>query len=73
MDELRITSGLMKGIVSKILETVLHKKLGYKAKIQVNDFKATNDGNKVIVHLNIDGEIDESEFKKILKYTRIEE
>ena len=73
MDELRITSSLMKGIVSKILETVLNKKLGYKAKIQVNDFKATHDGNKVIVHLNIDGEIDESEFKKILKYTRIEE
>lgn len=73
MDELRITSCLMKGIVSKILETVLNKKLGYKAKIQVNDFKATHDGNKVIVHLNIDGEIDESEFKKILKYTRIEE
>ena len=72
MDELRITSSLMKGIVSKILETVLHKTLGYKAKIQVNDFKATHDGNKVIVHLNIDGEIDESEFKKILKYTRIE-
>ena len=52
MDELKITSKFMTKIVSKIVEVILKKKLGYKIDIQVNRIDVTFDDGKA--HFGVD-------------------
>lgn len=73
MDELKIKSGFMRGIVSKLIAKTLYKKLGYKIDIQVNDIDVTVTDGKAHVHLNVDGEIDNREFMKFTKFIGMED
>lgn len=68
MDELKIKSGFMRGIVSKLVAKAIHKKFGYKVDIQINDIDVVVTDGKARVHLNADGEIDSNEFKKFTKF-----
>lgn len=64
---MKITSGFMKGIVSKLITKALSKKLGYNIDIQLNDLQATVIDGKTHIHLDSDIEIDKEELLKILK------
>ena len=65
MDELRIRTKLMKGILSKLIETLIRKKTGYKIKVRLNDIDVVIDDDIAHVHIDVDGDISVDEFKKI--------
>lgn len=69
MDEVKIMSGFTRGLVSKILQNVLSKKLGCKVNLQLNAFSATIVDGKVQIHADVDGEMDKNELTKLLKPT----
>ena len=73
MDELRISTKFMRGIVSKLLSKMLYKKLGYKIDIQLNDINVKVDEGVTRIHLNADAEMENNEFKKFLKFVENEE
>lgn len=72
MDELKITSKFMTKIVSKIVEVILKKKLGYKIDIQVNRIDATFDDGKAHFGVDLEGSLDQNEFVKLMKVTGLE-
>lgn len=67
MDEMKISSVFTRGIVSKILKKVIHKKSGYEIDIQLNDVTTTIQNGKTHLHVDIDAELDKDELIKILK------
>lgn len=67
MDEMKIGTMFMKNMVSKVINKVLKKKLGYDVCVQLNDFNAKITDGKAHVHLNIDAEMDQEDLAKILK------
>lgn len=67
MDEMKIVSKFTRGIVSKILRTVIHKKTGYDIDIQLNEVTTTISDGKTHLHLDVDAELSKEELAKILK------
>lgn len=67
MDEMKIISKFTRGIVSKILKTVIHKKTGYEVDIQLNEITTTISDGKTHLHVDVDAEINKDELMKILK------
>lgn len=67
MDEMKIVSKFTRGIISKILKTVIHKKTGYDVDIQLNEIATTISDGKTHLHLDVDAEINKDELMKILK------
>lgn len=67
MDEMKIVSKFTRGIVSKILKTVIHKKTGYDVDIQLNEITTTISDGKTHLHLDLDAELNKEELMKILK------
>ena len=75
MDEMRInlSAKFMKGIVTKILRTVIRKKFGYDVDIQINDLVIVSNDGKVRIHADVDCETTNEEFAKIVKSITKEE
>lgn len=67
MDEMRIVSKFTRGIISKALKMVVHKKTGYNVDIQVNEITTTINDGKTHLHVDIDAELEREELIKILK------
>ena len=67
MDEVRIESGFTKMILSRILRTVLKKKLGCDVTVELNEFKATIKDGKAHIHVSADGEMNNGDLTKLLK------
>lgn len=67
MDEVRITTKFMRGIIAKILSKVIQTKVGCKVDICLNEFSITFDDDKAHVHLNADAELGKDELSKIIK------
>lgn len=69
MDELKIkltTNKIAKGLLTTILNKVIHKKLGYNIDIQISDVDVTVVDGKVHLHINADAETTKDEFMKIV-------
>lgn len=68
MDEMKITSPFLTGIISKVIKKTIRKKSGYDIDIQIESFnvKFDNDGNAT-VHLSADGNLKKEELLNILK------
>ena len=66
MDEMRIGSKFITGIISKLLVTVVKQKLGYNIDLKLNAVNATVGDGKVHVHLDIDAEVSNEEIMRIL-------
>lgn len=64
---MKIISKFTRGIVSKILKTVIHKKTGYEVDIQLNEITTTISDGKTHLHVDVDAEINKDELMKILK------
>ncbi len=69
MDEMKITSKLLTGAISKILERTLKKKLGCNIDILLNEIKVTCEDGKAHAHLDLDCGMEKEEFTRILKST----
>lgn len=64
---MKIVSGFTKGLISKLLRTVLRKKTGCDVNLQLNDFNITISDGKTRVHLDLDAELEKDEIIKLLK------
>ena len=67
MDEMKIESKFITGIVSKIAKKVVRDKLGYNIDIQLNGLRTTVIDDKTHVHLDVDFELTKEELNKLLK------
>lgn len=66
MDEMKIQSKLLRGIISKIVSKNVKKKIGSDCDILINEFSFVNDGNKTMIKLNIVAGIETSKIPEIL-------
>lgn len=67
IDEMKIGTSFMKGMVSKLLNMTVKRKLGYDVGIRLNDFNIKVTDERAHVHLNIDADLTQEELSKILK------
>lgn len=67
MDEMKIVSKFTRGIISKALKMVIHKKTGYNVDIQLNEINTTITDGKTHLHVDVDVEIGKEELTNILK------
>ena len=67
MDEMKIESKFITGIVSKIAKKVVRDILGYNIDIQLNGLRTTVIDDKTHVHLDVDLELTKEELNKLLK------
>ena len=54
MDEMRIVSKFTRGIISKAVKMVVHKKTGYDVDIQLNEVTTIITDGKTHLHLDVD-------------------
>lgn len=73
MDELKIKTKFMRSMLSKILETMLRKKTGYKVKIQLNAIQVSITEEVAHIHIDVDGEMNVNEFEKISRIIGLED
>lgn len=73
MDEVKIKTKLMKNILSRLISTLIRKKTGYKVKVQLNDIDAVINDSTAHIHLDVDGDINIDEFKKISQIIGLED
>lgn len=66
MDEMKIQSKLLRGIISKIISKNVKKKIGLDCDILIDGFSFVNDGNKTMVKMNIGVGIETSKIPEIL-------
>lgn len=67
MDEMKIGSKFMTGIISKLAALAIRKKFGYDIKLNLNEVNATVVDGKTHIHLDVDAELEKDELTKILK------
>lgn len=67
MDEMKIVSKFTRGIISKAVRMIVHKKTGYDIDIQLNNVIVTIVDGKAHLHLDADAEVDKDELTKVLK------
>lgn len=67
MDELKITSKFMRNLLTKAISKLIQKKFGYKVDIQLNDLNVIIVDGKAHLHTDVNLEIDNNEFLKIVK------
>lgn len=67
MDEMKIKSKFTTGLVSKIVERIVRKKLGCNVDIQLNEFRTTVIDEKTHMHLDVDLELNKYELNKLLE------
>ena len=67
MDVLKIKTKFMQNILSKIVETLIQKKTGYKIKIQLKDIDMTITEDNAHISLNAEADININELKKVTK------
>ena len=75
MDEMKIKlqTGIMKGVVSKLIAKAIFKKFGIKPDIELNGISLEKVGRKMHIHINADATIDESDLLKITRLSEMEE
>lgn len=67
MDEMRITSAFLTGIISRVIKKTIKKKSGYDIDIQIKEFNVIFDDGNAAVHLEADGNLKKEELLNILK------
>lgn len=69
MDEmkLKLSTKFMRGIVANLISKAILKKVGYEIDIQLNEVQVETEDGKIKLHANVDAEITNDEFIKIIK------
>lgn len=65
--KLKLSSGLLKGIVTRMVSKLVQERLGYNVNVELNEIGITNTDGKVCIHLNADADMTNSEFAKLVK------
>lgn len=74
MDELklRLSTKWMRGIVTSLVSKAIEKKYGYNIDILLNEIDIKNEDGKIKIHANVDAEVSNDEFVKIIKSIGLE-
>lgn len=67
MDEMKIESKFTTGIVSKIAEIAVRKKIGYDVEIGLNELRTTVLDGDTHIHLDVDLKLNKNELSELLK------
>ena len=67
MDEVKIESRILRGLVSGLIKHEIKKKTGYVVGINLNGFHITSSDGDIHVHLDIDASMGREDFEKLLK------
>ena len=69
MDELKLklSTRFMRNFVAKMVSKTISKKLGYDVNILINEIEVKTEDGKVKLHLSADAEMENEEFKKVIK------
>ena len=69
MDEMKIkiSTKIMKDLITKILKKIIWKKLGYKVDIQLNDLVIKVNNGKAHLHTDVDLEMNNDELINLIK------
>lgn len=69
MDEMkmRLSTKFMRGIVTRIISKAIYNKFGYDVNIQLNAIEVEAVDGKVYLHVDVDANVDNAEFMKIIK------
>ena len=69
MDELKLklSTKFMRGIVANIISKAIYKKVGYNIDILLNAIEVKNEDGKIRIHADVDAEVSNDEFVKIIK------
>lgn len=65
--KLKLSTKFMRDMVAKLIAKALQKKLGYNIDILLNEIEVKNENGKIHIHANVDAEVDNDEFVKIVK------
>lgn len=66
MEGMKFESAFTTAIVSKLVQLVIRNKLGYSVDVGLNKFRTTVLDGKTHVHLDVDFEVSNEEFNKIM-------
>lgn len=66
MDEMKITSKLMRSVATKLINRAIKSKTGYDINIKLNDLQATVIDGEAHVHVDIDANLPKDELNKLL-------
>lgn len=67
MDEMKISSKFLTGIVSKIIDKLVRKKLGVDVGVQINSVQATMQEGNTHLHLDVDADMKKEDLENLLK------
>ena len=69
LDEMKVklSTKFMRNIVSKLIAKAIYKKFGYKVDIQLKDLDISVTNGEAKINTNIEVNIDNNEFMKIIK------
>ena len=69
MDEmkLKLTTGFMRNMASKLIARSIYKKTGYKVDIQLNDLDISFVDGETNIKTNVEVKLNSKEFAKIIK------
>jgi hypothetical protein len=69
MDELKLklSTKFMRGIIANLISKAISKKLGYNIDVPINEIALKTEDGKIKIHLDVDGEVTNEEFKNIIK------
>lgn len=65
--KLKLSTKFMRSTIANLIAKTLYKKLGYKIDILLNEIEVKNENGKITLHVDVDAELDNGEFIKILK------
>ena len=66
MDEMKLSTKLMKGLIANLIKKAIKKKLGCDVKLNLNDFYVTYDETHAKVHIDLNAEMDKDNLESVL-------
>lgn len=66
MDEMKLSTKLMKGLIANLIKKAIKKKLGCDVKLNLNDFYVTYDETNAKVHIDLNAEMDKDNLESVL-------
>lgn len=65
--KLKLSTKFMRSTIANLIAKALYKKLGYNIDILLNEIEVKNENGKITLHVDVDAEMANGEFIKILK------
>lgn len=64
---LKLSTKFMRNLVAKLMSRFIRKRIGYKIDIQLNELNVSIIDGKARIQTNVELELDNDEFKKLMK------